>query len=109
MANRTPRRFTGRATEGRRLGRLTEGSVDSSRTYGKSIDPGTDGRLEVKTGPTLKVTPLGLEVNGELGDKNRIMMIPIDDLDSAAASSDIVAALNLLLQAQRDTKRMRTI
>ena len=114
MANRTPRRFTSRIVTKlaeRRLGRLMEGAVDSSRTYGKSIDPGTDGRLEIKTprGSGLKVTPRGLEIDGDLGDKNNVMMIPIDDLAAAATAGDLVAALNALLQAQRDTKRMRTI
>lgn len=109
MANRTPRRFTGRTTQvERRLGRLMEGAVDTSRTYGRSIDPDAKGRLEVKAGPGLKVTNRGLEIDGGLGDKNLVAMVPIDDLASSATAGDLVTVVNALLQALRDTKRMRT-
>jgi len=113
MTNRTPRRFTGRTNQAeRRLGRLMEGAVDSSRTYGKSIDPGTDGRLEIKTpkGSGLKVTNRGLEIDPlAVGEKNLVKMVPVDDLDAAATVGDAVATVNALLQALRDSKRMRTI
>lgn len=112
MSNRTPRRFTGRTTGAeRRLGRLMEGGVDSSRTYGKSIDPANDGRLEVKTptGSGLKVTEQGLVLDGELGDTNLVAMVPLDDLAAAATAGDLVTAVNSLLQSLRDTKRLRTI
>ena len=113
MTNRTPRRFTGRTNQAeRRLGRLMEGAVDSSRTYGKSIDPGTDGRLEIKTpkGSGLKVTSRGLELDPAVaGEKNRVSMVPIDDLATGASAGNLVVTVNELLQALRDTKRMRTI
>lgn len=109
MARSTPRNFTGRAEKGRRLGRLMEGAVDSSRTYGKSIAPGQDGRLETKVGPGLKITSRGVELDGELGEKNKIMMVPIVDAATAASLGDVIALVNLMLKSERDTKRRRTV
>jgi hypothetical protein len=89
-----------------------EGAVDSSRTYGKSIDPGQDGRLEIKTpkGAGLKITGRGLELDGDVvGDKNLAKMVPIDDLASGATAGNLVVAVNALLKALRDSKRMRII
>jgi hypothetical protein len=88
-----------------------EGAVDSSRTYGKSIDPDPNGRLEVKTpvGSGLKVTDRGIEVDGGVGDENLDSMNPVDDVAAAATAADLGAALNALLKALRDTKRMRII
>ena len=109
---RTPRRFTGRTSGvSRRLARLMEGSVDTDRTYGDSIDPASDGRLEVKASKKggLKVTPQGLAIDFTPGEKNLVKMIPIDDIATGATAADILATVNELLQAHRDTKRMRTI
>jgi hypothetical protein len=89
-----------------------EGAVDSSRTYGKSIDPGTDGRLEIKTpkGSGLKVTTRGLEIDpSAVGEKNLLKLVPIEDLATGATAGNLVVTVNELLQALRDTKRMRVI
>ena len=112
MAQRTPRRFTARvAGVPRRVGRLAEGSVDTDRTYGDTIDPASDGRLEVRIPKNsgLKITPRGLVVDPAAGDKNLIKMVPQDDLAATPTVETIATAFNSLLQAHRDTKRMRTI
>lgn len=113
MTDRTPQRFTSRISGGssRRLGRALEGAVDSAQRFNESVDVDKDGRLGVRVpnGGSLKVTSLGLELTGPLGDKTLVRMVPIDDLAASPAVTEISTQFNALLQALRDTFRMRTV
>ena len=112
MARRTPQRFTARVSGvPRRVARVAEGAVDTDGRFGDTIDPNTDGRLEVRipSGGGLKKTSRGLELTGPLGDKTLIKMIPIDDLAATPTVGQLSTTVNEILQAMRDTFRMRTI
>ena len=101
---------------------MAEGSVDSDGRFGDTIDPSKDGRLEVRipSGGGLKQTSRGLELTGPLGDKTLVKMVPVDDpagtlIAAPTAASMSIVILELrdsqreILQALRDTFRMRTI
>ena len=111
MANRTPHRFTVRATGvPRRVGRALEGAVDTDRRYGDTLDVQTDGRLDVRIakGSALRMTRRGLDIDPqELGDKNHPQLKHIADVASGATLAETQSTLNEILAELRKTKNMK--
>ena len=114
MAGTTPRRATGRASARLpgRVRRALDGSVDSTRVYGDSLEVDREGRLETrvaKRGSGLIVTREGLKVDQEaVGEKNREAMTFQQDLTvSGITAAEVATALNLLLAELRRTGNMR--
>jgi len=131
MAQRTPRRGINRVGMGSGLPasvrRTLAAAVDSQLVYGDTVQPDTDGRLEVRVDPdgSLKTTTRGLALDIGVGEDNFPKMDPIDDLGLATnisnATNDqyllrissniqiVEDKMDMVLKALRDSKRLRII
>lgn len=105
-----PQRFTPRASSKMpgSVRRALDGQILSTQRNGKTLEVGSDGRLEVKAGAGLKQTRQGLVVDLEqVGEKNRDPIKRQSELSSSATTAQIVTAFNDLLSEMRRTGRMR--
>ncbi len=108
----TPQRFTPRSASSLpgKVRRALDGAINSTQRNGKTIEVGTDGRLEtrVAAGGGLKSTKQGLVVDqAQVGEKNHLPIQRQADLSSASTAAEIAAAYNDLLAELRRTGRMR--
>lgn len=121
MAKRTPGSLTPRVGFSSKVGasarRSLAGAGAPDMIYGDTVEARSDGKLEVRVPAKgfLKKTSRGLELNGELGDKNYAIMKGLKDVDVVDAAGPVgiddtrntQLLVNAILAELRRTGRMR--
>jgi len=93
-----------------RVRRALDGSVDSTRRFGDTIEVAPDGRLESRLakGGGLKMTREGLMLDLKLaGEKNRPQLNNVRELAPTATTADLIVKMNELLKESMRTGNMK--
>ena len=112
MSNPTQQNYSRRSSSGQpgRVRRSIDGNVESRQRFGDTLEVAPDGRLETKLARNggLKMTKDGLQVDlSAVGDKNRIPLNNIRDVQRGATAAELRETINELLAELRRTTRMR--